>query len=102
MKKIGKYGEGFFITPKGNALYNARLALRYGDKDAQVKYMSEYFELGGTLKGLGQSLSNMHPLAGMSEKEQIAFVLTLDEDEKKKLVKASKFWGEVITDSVKK
>jgi len=96
-KKIGKFGEGFWITPKGTALYHARMGLRYKDADAATHYMADYLKMGGTLRGLEQSIQNMHPLAGLSAVEQAAFVRSLTEDEKRKLVKAMKFFGELLT-----
>ena len=44
----GKGAEGFWLTPRGNALYDARLALRYKDDDAAINAMAKYFEMGGT------------------------------------------------------
>jgi len=96
MKKIGKWGEGFWITDRGNALYNARLALRYKDSKSAIKYMGEYLRYGGSLKGLVQSLLRMHPLSGMTWIEQLTFVKSLSYEDKLKLVKALKFYEELL------
>ena len=102
MKKQGKYGDGFWITPKGLSLYWARLALRYGDVDAQLQFMNEYFERGGTLPGLRESLERMHPLSGMNQAERGQFIVSMNESDRERLVKALHFYGDMITQSVKK
>ena len=100
MRKIGKWGEGFWITDKGNALYNARLSLRYKDDEAAVKYMGEYFMLGGTLKGLLQSLGRMDPLSGMTDVEKLAFVAQMTQTETQDLIKAYSFYFDLLTSNV--
>jgi hypothetical protein len=67
LKSINKGGDGFWMSPKGNATYNLKLALRYQDEEASKKFLLEYVNLGGTPEGLMQSLQRMHPLAGLSE-----------------------------------
>ena len=97
MKRIGKYGQGFHLSDRGNALYNARLALRYNDMDAAMKYMAEYLNMGGTLRGLRRSLEAMHPLSQLNQAEKVEFVLGLDEEGQSKFVKALKFYEELVT-----
>ncbi len=96
LRKLGKLGEGFWITPKGEALYNFKLALRYGDKKGKARYFKEYLMLGGSEKGLKQSLMNMMPLSGLSQDEQTLFILQLSEDDRQKVVKALRFWSETL------
>jgi hypothetical protein len=96
LKKLGKYGEGFWITPKGNALYDAKLALKYGDERSAVDAMAEYFELGGTMQGLKKSLEAMHPLVGLDKNEQIAFAAMLSDDDQERLIKALIFYEELV------
>lgn len=97
MKKLGKYGEGFWITPRGDALYNARLALRYGDKSSAISFMEKYIKLGGKPEGITQSLKRMEPLSGMTNTERDAFLSTLNQDDLKKLMSAYKFYEEIST-----
>jgi hypothetical protein len=96
-KKMGKFGEGYWLTPKGSALYSARTALRYGDEDAMVYYMNEYFKMGGTKKGLLRSLDNLNPLAGIAKKDRAAFVASLSPEDLDKLVKAMVFYVQLRT-----
>ncbi len=98
LKKLGKGGDyGGNYTPKSNALYNLKLAIRYGDKKAAEKYLLQYVELGGTAKGLNTSLRNMDPLFGMTETEQIVFVKDwLDDEGRRKLFLADDFYKNVL------
>jgi hypothetical protein len=106
MKKLGKWGQGFWLTDRGNALYNARLALRYKDEVTAVNYMGKYLEMGGTMQGLAQSLENMDPLSGMTKGRKVRgayipgerdmFVASLTETDKLKLVKAYQFYHELL------
>ncbi|MDQ7798524.1 MAG: GGDEF domain-containing protein [Candidatus Edwardsbacteria bacterium] len=67
LEKTGKESAGFEPTPRANALYNYKLAQRYGDKKAEQKYFAEYKKLGGNEKQLGMSLAMSAPLAGIKE-----------------------------------
>ena len=79
------YGQ----TPKSNALYYMKTAIRYKDKKAALKYLDEYFENGGTAKGISQSIEMLNPMYGYTGKDTIAkgqeFVNSLSDDEKDKL-----------------
>ena len=97
LKKLGKYGEGFWLTPKGDALYNFKLSLRYDDKTSAEKYLLIYFQLGGTEEGLKRSLESMNPLSGLNELEQNLFILELGEEGRRKLALALKFWSDTLT-----
>ncbi|MHC4397523.1 MAG: hypothetical protein ACYS1A_17920, partial [Planctomycetota bacterium] len=106
MKKQGKYGEGFFITPRGNAMYDAKLALRYGDTKSAMHYMAKYYELSLEMgkepkqieRGMEQSLKMLDPLSGMDEKERIDFVMNfLNDDDRQRLVRAYKFYEDILT-----
>uniref|UniRef100_A0A6H1ZKM8 Putative methyltransferase n=1 Tax=viral metagenome TaxID=1070528 RepID=A0A6H1ZKM8_9ZZZZ len=92
MKKIGKGTEGFWLTPKGDALYNLKLAIRYKDRDALKKYVVDYAALGGTKEGLTQAIQNMHPLSGMTKAEQGAFVQQLSQEEAQRVKSAIGFY----------
>jgi len=98
MKKIGKESEGFWITPKGNALYNVRLSMRYGDKEAFNHYTTEYVvKYGGKPENMVRSFEAMNPLYGMTKQEQNLFLITLNEAEQKQLVQAIAFYYQLLT-----
>jgi hypothetical protein len=96
LRRIGKGREGFMLSPRGDALYNFKLAIRYQDKKAAEKYFLEYLTLGGTGQGLNRSIENMHPLSGLTEAEKVAFVANLTSDDRERLVKANRFYEEVL------
>ncbi len=97
LKKIGQNSQrGFYYSEKSTALYNLKLAIRYGDKSAIQKFVVRYAELGGTEKGLEQSIRMMDPLYGLNEEERTAFVLWLPKSEIEKLMMASEFYDTVI------
>jgi hypothetical protein len=95
-KKINKLNEGSFTSPKGNALHNFKLAVRYKDTKAARKYLLEYAALGGTSKGLEQSLRTMDPLYGLSKDDKISFIKSLNGEEKQKLVRAMMYYQGVL------
>jgi len=96
LKKNGKFGEGFWLTPRGDALYNYKLSLKFRDKIAADKYLREYVSLGGTKKGLNNSLRRMHPLGGLSKKDIGEFSKSLDEEDNRRLNMAIKFYNQFL------
>ncbi len=96
LKKIGKFGEGFWLTPRGDALYNYKLSLKFKDKGAADKYLKEYVALGGTEKGIKISLGRMHPTGGLSKKDIQTFIRTLTGEDQAKLKMAVQFYKESL------
>ena len=101
LKEQGKGAEGFWLTPKGNALYNLKLAIRYKDEEALRKYMYEYFTLGGTAKGIEESLDRMNPLSGLSKRDRSLFEQSLSSDQVKRLEKAMEFYYGTLKGGIK-
>ena len=96
LKRKGKGSVGFWITPRGDALYNTKLAIRYRDEKAAAKYFIEYVRLGGTEKGFTSSMERLMPLSGLTKEEQVEFVLALSNEDRKNLTKAIRFWQESL------
>ena len=96
-KKMGK-STGFMseVSPKSQALYNLKLAVRYQDRAAFDKYAAEYISYGGTAKDFDTSLRNMHPLHGLSKEGKKAFYQWLDGDDRKRLGLAIMFYEETL------
>lgn len=103
-KSIGKYSG---ITSEGNersnALYYMKQAARYGDRTAFEKYIAEYFNAGGSKRGMEQSLNMLDPLYGMRDKESgldeegRKFVNEwLDDEGRERLSEAERFYKTVI------
>lgn len=100
----GKTGSDIY-KPKGeekkrnDALYYMKKAVRLKDKKAALKYLDEYFEHGGTAKGIKTSISTLNPmygfLSGKDSAEKInAFTSSLSDAEKEKLKIAQDFYDE--------
>ena len=89
------YGGGNF-TPKSNALYYMKQAMKYDDKEKAVKYAEDYFKAGGTAKGFKQSMAYLNPMYGFTSKttqekgEQ--FIASLSETEKIKFKIAMNYY----------
>ncbi|RJQ51443.1 MAG: hypothetical protein C4521_12330 [Actinobacteria bacterium] len=97
LKKLGKRTGFSTDSPRSSALYNFRLAVRYGDREAMERYLQMYAELGGTQADLETSFRNLDPLHGLKPDEQRDFVENwLDEELREKLDIAYKFYREVL------
>lgn len=101
LKKIGKETESFYLSDKASYIYNVKLAIRYGDEDAFVKYLEKYKQAGGTLKGLRQSIKQMHPLYGLKLKEKNQFYDSLSEEDGDRVDRAIDFYERVIKGGAK-
>ena len=87
------YSEG----SRSDAMWNYRQALRYRDEQAAVRWMTEYLLNGGTWDGIRQSIQATHPLGGLSDQKEAAFLETLNDEDQKQLIKAIKYWDETAT-----
>jgi len=95
-ERNGKEGEGFFITPKGNALFNYKMAIKFKDTRAAEHYLDEYILLGGTPQGLAASMRAMNPLSGLNSMEKAQFVSEMNEKDFEKLDKAMQYYMDVL------
>jgi len=106
-KELGKGNfdfSGISRSKKSNALYNFKLAIRYGDKEAADKYLLEYAMNGGTEKGLEQSLRALHPLWGLKSKAEVEgepterdrFVAQLTPEEREVYDRAIEYYEDVL------
>jgi hypothetical protein len=92
----GKGAEGFWLTDRGEALYNMKLSRRYGDREKELKYRQEYFDLGGKKDGIKKAFANMHPASGLTKKEKLVFLKSLTTEERKEYIKAIQFYKETL------
>ena len=85
-----------FPTEQENALYYMKTAIRYKDKKSALKYLDEYFENGGTAKGIATSIATLNPMYGYTSEDTIekgqAFVNSLSDEEKEKLKIAIEYY----------
>ena len=96
LKKIGKYNQGYSESQRSDALYNIKMAMRYGDEKAFQKYLLEYAALGGTAKGLNQSMKSLDPLYGLSKDDKLGYINSLDAEGRENLARAIDYYQRVI------
>lgn len=77
----GDSGAGA-ITPRSTAMYEWRLAKKYGDKPAERAALARMRALGVRNQDLRASLRNAHPLGSLSLKDRAAFIKTLSPRER--------------------
>ena len=80
-------------TNRTNALYFYKQAIKYGDKEARDKYLNEYRQLGGNVKGLRSSIKRAHPLAAMPKKYRYRFLLSLDAKDRRTVNRAISWYN---------
>lgn len=91
-RKAGKGSGAGEPTERGNALYYYKQAVKWGDKEAAARYLKEYFTLGGSEKGMEQSIRMGHPLGSIAKKNQQEYIDSLSKDQKDELAAAIKFY----------
>lgn len=88
----GRGGGYASLDPKSLSLYHFKQAIHFGDQKSADAYLAKYKELGGTDKGVIQSLESLHPLSGLTVADEMAFMQSLDEDEAGRLDKAVQYY----------
>jgi hypothetical protein len=98
-KAQGKETAGSDPSEKSNAVFYFKLATRWGDDVAAAKWLDEYRRLGGTDKGLDQSVKVAHPLGQLAKKDWRTFIDQLPAKDRQTLDEAlawySKSYGEL-------
>jgi hypothetical protein len=72
-------------TERSNALYYYRKALQLGNKQQAERWLSRYRELGGTDKGLSQSIKLAHPLSMVPVAHRPAFERSMSPEQRMRL-----------------
>lgn len=96
LREHGKGSDSFFYSKKSVALYNYKLSLKYKDADSAIKYLAEYKALGGTARGLRQSLNTMNVWYGIPKELTVKFLQYLTPKEQYKLELAKEYYRNVI------
>ncbi len=97
LQRIGKSSGGTSAdTEKSLALYYYKQALRYQDKEAADRYLTDYILHGGTGKGLSQSVRTMNPAYGLGDYKE-KFVKNLTPFDKEKAKMAVKYYRDTIS-----
>jgi hypothetical protein len=95
MESIGKSGSGFWQSPKGNAIYNLKLAIKLEDKDAANKYFDEYMSYGGTPSNIYKSFNSMNPIYGIKDEDMPGFLEYIGPEGKERLTQALDYFIEI-------
>jgi len=110
LKSIGRGTGGSYLSPSSDALYNMKLAYRWGEHDKVKKYLQQYAdivimqhpnakakEIGDLVKkGIAQSFRMLHPLSGIKRDDWKDYVKSLDPEAKETLGRALRFYNEIL------
>ena len=83
-------------TDRSTALYWYKTAIKYGDAEAAKKYLAQYKEMGGTMKGLKISVNRAHPLAELPKKYRTKFLNQLSNEDRETVKRAGKWYKETF------
>jgi len=92
LEKKGKEVPSGKPSKKANYIYYYKQALRYGDAKAAKKWYAKYFEEGGTLKGMQESIKYSSPLGSLPEKLKQEFMDSLDKQYKDRYKTAQEWY----------
>lgn len=95
-REKGTEGSSNVSTPRSEALYNWRLAKKFGDSAAERKYRAELRNLGVAGKDLATSIKRAHPLGGIAIKDRARFLRTLTPQERRLLDSANTWYRETF------
>jgi hypothetical protein len=99
-KMTGKEGFSSITTPKSKAMYDYRLAKKYGDKDAEEKALEKVIEFSDSKRAARRSIKayskKSSPLSMMDRKERKEFKKTLTDHELKLLKRAERWHKETF------
>ena len=94
-------GGGWSFSEKSNALYDIKLAIRFGYDDEEVKgYIQKYINLGGKVSTIQGSLNSLHPLNSVPKKKRAAFKKTLNGEQLHQLEMGVQYWRDVLKGDV--
>lgn len=82
-------------TDRANALYYWKRAVQWGDEKAAAKWLKRYKELGGTSRGIDQSLRMGEPLGALNKRDQRGYRRSLKADDRAILDMAEKWYNRV-------
>lgn len=92
----GDEGGGIITTDKSDALYYYKKAKKFGDESSANRWLEEYKKLGGTEKGIKQSISLAKPLAKVKKSDRKEFLDSLTNTEKDILGRAERWYDDTM------
>ena len=90
------------LTDKGNAIYYFKMAVRLGDDDAAMKYITSYIANGGTYQSFNSSMASLHPLSYLPNSMRAAYLGTLTKQEHQEYLRAKAFYDDMMKDGTEK
>lgn len=96
-REKGQEGSSNFSTPRSEALYEWRLAKRYGDEEAAAAARQRLRELGVHGDDLRDSIKRAHPLGAIAIKDRAKFIRSLSDAEREQLDQAIRWYRETFT-----
>ncbi len=87
-RETGQTGAGTYQTPRSKALHDWRMALKFGDNEAERNALDRMDELGIDFEARQSSIRNAHPLGSIPIKSRAAFLETLTAKEQQALDEA--------------
>ena len=84
-------------SPKSDALYRMKTALRFNDMATAKEALDEYYSLGGTKQGADTSMRNTNPLHGLNKPNQEKFRAWLSHEDRKFLERAQAYYSKLMT-----
>ena len=90
----GEEGAPLYASRRGNAYFYYRMALKFKDTEAAVRYRQELRRLKVKPDMMRAMLKRAHPLGMLTIRERRAFLRTLTPTEERSLERAIKWWKE--------
>ncbi len=90
----GKEGAPLYASRRGNAYFYYRMALKFKDTEAAVRYRQELRRLKVKPEMMRAMLKRAHPLGMLGSRERRAFLRTLTPTEERSLRRAIEWWRE--------
>jgi N12 class adenine-specific DNA methylase len=94
VKGEAPYGGG--ASPRSDAYYRLRTAMKYGDKVAEADARKELQALDTSADKIRDMFKRAHPLGGLAKKDRGAFMQSLSAEERRVLGIAERWYDEVF------
>jgi hypothetical protein len=92
LEQQGRPSGSFHPTDRSNALYYFKKASDWGEDERAAYWLTRYHALGGTDRGLTQSLERGEPLGMLARRDRNAFLATLSERDREALERAESWY----------
>jgi hypothetical protein len=89
------------ISPKSNAMYNYKKAVRANDKEAQKRFLTDYFKLGGSISGMESSMRSLNPLNALKPAEKVKFKQGLSSKDRKTVNEGIEYYNKLFDSGLK-